>query len=710
MFRFLSIFLALAFVSLAGCSKAPEAYNVKTKPAPPVDLNKAIPTEEQFTSKTTLDKNGKVVSIQEILERPISDIEVEGSFTWDAKVKANSSRPIIYGEGVGGLTFDTTLEEAASILVKPRQGPDEEGYAFYDEGLYILWRRDEPRTPAWILILQNYLGVMNMPVPLKPIGMGYDFAKDGYKVNKKEGAEQIAKVYYRILENQPADFDCVQQQKCQVTWGDDSKKDFIFEIPGKLLWLVSKDRFVLYRMLIQQPKPGLPFDLEILSGNLLVPEEAPLGLGQQFSDIEKRLETSLEINPLDIKTTVGMDTFGRLYGGTTLIYQKTIFDRDAIQPLSTDPLSLVQVWDSYAGAIVLDENRLIVVTETRSGVDLRIAQKSELSLLQETVDQREIPLQIRLGLQPKNVRSFVEKLQQLIATEMKTIYPQSIIASRFTGSFQRRTVKDYSAYVVAFDQAANTGLFVQFAAGEELGSLSYFTILRLGGPLNPLDSLLFGAVNTPVEKAVGEVEVISDITGKPIPQPDGSTLKKQDKLPVFTQLSGLAIGDQIAVTEWDLGRGEATIRLTKQGKTYPPLRASYADRSLIQVAFDSEKEAPQEVAYVSFGSLSIGVGLTLISEDPVLRTYKVVSVTSNLNTTKVLDLCGQKFAPEYGMSSVQFLEKLALVPSCVYLPKKDEGGNGRLTSVYFPQDRIRLGFDEDEMVSATIYAPNSEVQ
>ena len=121
---------------------------------------------------------------------------------------------------------------------------------------------------------------------------------------------------------------------------------------------------------------------------------------------------------------------------------------------------------------------------------------------------------------------------------------------------------------------------------------------------------------------------------------------------------------------------------------------------------------PQDVAYANFGSLNIGVGMKLVKEEafPPTRIYKVVSVTTQLNSTKILDLCGQKFAPEFGMNSSKFIAELAKIPGCVYLSKKDTGGNGRLVNVYFPNDRLRIGFDQEEMVSATIYAPNNEVQ
>jgi hypothetical protein len=712
------IFLLFAFMGAVACSKAPKAYNSKTPAPPPVLLEKAAPTDQQYEKALLVEVNGQKVSAKDILQMPISTEDIEGGFAYDAKIKATSSLPILYKKGAGGITFDTTLEEAEAKLSRPRFGPDADGYAYYDEGLYILWRQDSPRTPLFIMAFPEYLGEIPMPAPLLPITMGFDFSRLGYKAKSLEGAQQIAIDYFRILENESSTYDCLVERTCLVDWGDESQKNFIFNIPGKMQWLISKDRFVIFRAMLLDPKPGIPFDFDILAGSMQIPNQGTVQLGQQYAQVEELVNTLLNIDPQIIKTSVGYDSFSRSYGSTAFAYQKTLFDRTSVQPLPSDKMTLIQVWSGYTNALTLG-GRNIVVSETANGVDLRIAGPGEIQTLQETVDRRELPLQISLGLQGNNVRPFVEKLKDLIVVEMQATYPAATVVGRFVGAHQKRTIKDYSAYVIVYDKDANDGLFVQFGAEEQQGNLTSFTVLKLGGEYNPLDPIIFGEITSPMEKGVGSVEAISAVTGKPVTNPDGSKVMVQAKLPTFTELSGLAIGDLVEVTDWDLGRGEATLRIQKGIKKdediiyfFPPVRAGYSDRALINVAYSAEKDLPQDVAYANFGSLNIGVGLRLLDKQysALTRVYKIVSVTSNLNTTKILDLCGQQFAPEFGMSSVKFLETLSKIPGCVYLSKNDTGGNGRLENVYFPNDRLRIGFDEEEMVSATIYAPNNEVQ
>ena len=729
-----SIFLFFALVSVVpsfvACSKSPKAYDTKAPTPAPVVLEKAVPTDQQYEKALVIEVNGEKVSAKDLLEMPISTEDAEGGFAYDAKIKATSSLPILYGKGAGGITFDTTLDEVEEkkLLSRASYGPDVNGNALYYEGLWIVWREETPRTPIFIQTQQDYLGEIPMPTPLQPIKMGFDFGRLGYKVDTLEGAQEIAVDYYRIMEKTSETYNCLSENTCQVIWGNKSQKDFVFSISGKMSWLISKDRFVIYVSRLLDPKPTLAFDLNLLTGSLLMPNQAAtptpnvatIELGQTYADIEQKI-TDLIADPLvlqRVKTSVSYDSFSRSYNGTALAYQKTVFDRSALQPLASDKMNVIQVWSGYPNAITLG-NRQVVVTETASGVELRASAVGEITSFQETVDRREQPLKISLGLNPKNVRSFVEKLKDLIAAEMKTTYPSAVVVTRFIGAFQRPEIKEYTANIIVYDKTANDGLFIQFGAEEEQGNLTSFIMIKLGGEFNALDPLIFGEIASPIEKVTGVVPAISAVTGKELKNPDGSPVMVPGKLATFTELSGVAIGDQVNVTDWDLGRSEATIAFQKAGQrdrdpvfVYPKVRAGYSDRATIDVSFSPEKEMPQDVAYANFGSLNIGVGMKLVKEEafPPTRIYKVVSVTTQLNSTKILDLCGQKFAPEFGMNSSKFIAELAKIPGCVYLSKKDTGGNGRLVNVYFPNDRLRIGFDQEEMVSATIYAPNNEVQ
>jgi hypothetical protein len=93
-----------------------------------------------------------------------------------------------------------------------------------------------------------------------------------------------------------------------------------------------------------------------------------------------------------------------------------------------------------------------------------------------------------------------------------------------------------------------------------------------------------------------------------------------------------------------------------------------------------------------------------------MRVYKIASIASSLNTTEVRGLCGGAFSAKFGSSDVDLLASLKNQPACKSLVTYDTTGNGRVSFVYFPEDRLRLGFGDEELIQAAVYAPVNEVQ
>lgn len=712
--------ISSAFVILAaGCSKSPESYNTPAPPAPPApfDSGKAVPTDKDLQKAEFVEVGGVKKTALEVITEPISDVATEGSFAFDAKVQEGARRPMFYKVGAGGITFDTTLTESEEILVKPEYGPTATGDSVYREGLRIIWRNEEPRNPSLIVVWPTYLGEMALPAPHTALKMGAELASKGtefnhagYETNKK-GAEQLSVDYYNLFEGKDSSYNCIREQTCKVDWGDVSQKYFLFEIPGKMIWNVSKDRFVLFIVVLIDPKPAISLPLDLATGAFVVSETEQLTLGQDFQTVEDQLASLLDIDGSDIKTSVFSDSFARQYDGTQLSFLKTVFDRKSLQPLPTDTFMSSIVGDGYPEVLVLG-NKGIMVAETPNDVDLRLVPMADLANAQNTVSLREIPLSIRLGLQKTNVKTFVEKMRLFLEKEIKTTHTSSTVGSRFIGAFDDKKVNQYMGQVVSYDPVQEKGYYIQFGAEEENGNMTSAAILALGKSLNSADTLIWKNFTTPIEKAVGPMPLISLVDGSELKDEQGVLLVKEDKLPHFTQLSGFTIGDQVEVRDWDLGRQEATVRVTSAASgLLNDMRTRYVERGVVFVSYDVEKDMPQSASLVSVGTLGVSLGLNLISETADVRTYKVLSITSSLNMSSVKDICGQtQWEPVFGMSSRQFLTEVAKLQNCEYLPKTDSGDSGRLVEVYFPQDRIRLNFDQQELVSATIYAPNSEVK
>ena len=185
---------------------------------------------------------------------------------------------------------------------------------------------------------------------------------------------------------------------------------------------------------------------------------------------------------------------------------------------------------------------------------------------------------------------------------------------------------------------------------------------------------------------------------------------KTEKRPDFTTLAGFTVGEDVQVTDWDLGRSESMATIVRNGVAVP-MRVSYVDRSLQYVAFSPDKLEPQELSFVTVGSLNVSLGLKLMNDDTITRTYKVVSIGTWLKFGEIRDLCGKAaITARMGISAKDFLNMVRKTPGCIYKDQYDTGGNGLLDSVYFPEDKISVGFSDQELGSVTVYWRKEEVK
>ncbi|MBY0315122.1 MAG: hypothetical protein K2Q26_06360 [Bdellovibrionales bacterium] len=691
--------ILICFSLVLGCSKSPKEYPRENPPGNDYRPN-VVPNLE---------------SPLEVLTKPLPEEASVGGKEYDEKVKLNSSQPILYAKGAAGISFKTTLTESRKVLSVPRYGPDVNGTALYDESMIIRWRLDEPQTPEYFLLDSGYLGRLDLGNG-QSIGLNHDFSKK-YPVNTKEGAERIARDLYRIFHKEEASFDCLPKGFCSVDWGTEEKKDAIISFPGLLL-LMSKDRFVVYRILVQKINPQGLFanNADILTGSVLVPDQKPISLGDEYQDVFKRQSDEVKKTSgidLEIETDVSTDSFGQNYTGVYVVFNKTKFDRTAKLPEPTDKLMMYQFGGDWKGLLTLDGQPMTVV-ESSESVDLLVgdnpAMKNQASKTQAVVSgtQRFAPLQISLGLRRSNVRGFAEKLNKFIGDALRSKYPQAEIFARVSGQHLKKEIKEYTGYNIVFDKSSGNGSLVQFKISEERGNFVYFLVRQIGNQVNAYDPVIYGNMTTPVEKVIGPQPVLG-FDNQPMMGGDGKPLVKYETLPYFTTLSGFTIGDVVRVTDWDLGRQEATTEMQIDGKSVTA-RSRYLDVATLQVAYTTEKVVVQDQAFVTAGSVGVELGLKLVQGDDKQRIYKIISIGSSFKENEIKDLCKGKLVPRFGMSDVQFLEEIKNIKDCAYLPVYDTGGNGRLTSVYFPNDRLRLSFSEQDLSMARVYFPASEVQ
>lgn len=704
-------------MAFAGCSDAPKEYSKGTVVTPVLNPDQQTPAF--FKKPETIATPEGTISSDELLKLDPSDMDFGGA-GFDAKVDSNSKKPMIYAVGAAGITFDTTYSDSRQFVV-PRTPPNINGDAVYEEQMQIRWKmgaKPEDQKPIYFILFPGYRGEVQVPAPYAPFKMGHDFSNQ-YSVNQITGAEAMVRDFYRMFEGKEQDFDCLQLGLCGVSWGNAAQKEFVIVLPGMQM-LLSKDRFVLFYVIVDKNVPqGVlgQSPIDMVNGRFLTPADengvavADISTGDSYGAIEDLLQITTE-------TSVGTSTFGRNYSGIYLGYNRTDFDRDADQPLATDLLKEFAVFRDYTKNLTIN-GLPVIVREYADDIELSVATTSTFTDKTDML-YREIPLRMSLGLKPTNVLVFAQKLGAFMDEQLKKALPNSEITTRVTGLNQKKDIKSYSVYTIAYDKAASKGLFVQFDVDQDEGHITQFYWKSLGTQWNAIDDLVLSDLNSPVEKAVAEQQIIS-IFNTPVTNDDGTPKTKIEKLPYYSSLSKFNIGDEVIVKNWDLGRYEADITYMHpiqrraaggemlESRVPMTVRGGYADKSLMNMAFDTSKEVPVELAFVDVGSMNVSLGLKLVNQTADTRVYKVATISSALKQGEVRDLCGS-FTTKIGTPANDILKQLRALPNCEFRDVSDTGGNGRLTRIYFPKDRIRLNFAELELTGLTVYWPLAEVQ
>lgn len=704
--KILLAFAALTFV--IGCSKAPKEYDKETvndNDRPHEQQSEQEMFESLFSKAEKLSSADGEISTEDLLNFDPSSMQPGGE-EFDKKVKFNSSQPIIYASGknggAAGIPFTMTYEESQAVAI-PRTPPNVNGDAQYDENMVIRWRRQDPRTPAYFQIYGGYTGEVQVPSPYAPFKLKHEFNKQ-YPTTE-EGAMQITREFYNMFEGKDQSFDCLKVGYCSVNWGPAAQKNFLVILPGMIIGL-SKDRFRVYVFIVVKNTPQGPLDanLDIVTGKFMINGDMfpdlqgeTISIGDTFESVEKKLN-------IETETNAGTDSFGRNYSGIFLGYHRTQFDRDDLLPLPTDTLKMVQVYRDYKQNLLIN-GLPVVVREYTDNVELELAKSADF-IPQDFGTHREVPLAISLGLKRQNVRIFAEKMKTFLALEMAKAFPKASITPHMTGAFQNKEIKSYDIFVIVYDGLSKQGKFISLAIDEEDGNLSSFTIVNLGENYNQFDPLIMQEVMTPVQKVMVTQQVISEF-GNPVVDEKGQPKMQTIKSPFFTEISGFAVGQMVKVENWDLGRGQADVSYERNGQVVKA-RADYLDRGVQNVAFDvSEKVKPQKQAFVDLGSMTVSLGLSAepVSETETERMYSIVSISTAMKLNEVRDLCGGlNINVKIGTPVADFVDILQKT-TCPYKIVRDTGGNGRIESIYFPEDRIRLNFAGLELTGVTVYSP-----
>lgn len=647
-----TLVLSTLALVLSSCTEGPKQYTPEELKVPKVPL---------------LEKAKGIIDLGKEKARG-SDTELN-----DARAARTTRQPIIYKQGIGGITFDTTFEESLGLLEKPRRGPDPgTGVTIYSSWLIAFWRESVPRVPNLLRAERNYLGEMQAGPPIGNFTLNRDFSTYG---TSKSGAQKLARDLYLSLEK-PQQVDeknpCGEGDKfCRLEWEDNENKDFLIHLPYAT-FRFAKESFRLAMVLLFPYKPygKLRSPYDFTRGTFQTPGDngslVPIGLGASADEIKKVASTPTEELVLPVPT-VGANYFEYSYADLKVQFSR-IDSKNRKDPSAEDVLSEVLVLTNFAQPLMMNGRTIYhrTVKGPERGASGRLNEKVELKLVETNSDEAEAtewqPFTTSSRFPGRQIEAVASELRKLVEESLKQEchQPNCVYRTYIMGGKQQTSARTYEVQGVIYDSQKAEGRLAFLAISESDGGITGAGTRLLGGKVNPFDPVLIP-------------KILQGIN----PNAKGK----------FFSMGGLSLGDKIELTDIDLGRNEATVKWN--GITG---RTSFTPSALAEVAYDEDNLLLKAYSVVSLGSLPISVGLDAVTGSFTETTLdSSIQFLSSVIYGPVNGIC-RSVSAEPTESEGQFISKFQNLPSCLYKVKDDGSGMGTISDVFFPRQALSLGF------------------
>ena len=199
--------LLTVIVTVVGCTESHDQYDPKTETGR--DGSQRVEVQNQ---KLVVEKTDPMAGLD------INDLEREPTPSETSAVVAkNSKAPIVYGEGLANITLKTKFKQAKHILSRTADGPHYDGdggETWYDEGIFVYWRKEAPRTPTMIMATTLYEGEIPFLPPINSVRTSRKLAQ--YFPASDPKGEKLMIDLYNFYEKKPANFNCKESGNCKT--------------------------------------------------------------------------------------------------------------------------------------------------------------------------------------------------------------------------------------------------------------------------------------------------------------------------------------------------------------------------------------------------------------------------------------------------------------------------------------------------------------
>lgn len=536
------------------------------------------------------------------------------------QVQKRSQLPLVYGTSAAGLTFQMDLNQAQNYLSKPEYGPDADGWTVYSESIQVLWGSSEPRLPIVMIALNSYLGPLELPAPYGKVFMK-DELKAHFPPSSDPKGERFIKNLFNHFEGKEADFNCLEENLCNIVEEDDAIQ---FEMPGIVIGFTKDERKALYYVVISEnvDAASLSNSFDLIQTKTTFQDEATgkqveVPFGITWGEVQERTGA---INP---KAQVERKTFTKDFNGMALILTKSDYSRDYIKPEDSETYKGLALFAPYNKSLLVNGNPLwltltkndIVKVSAQATAPAKGPHDAFVGLLQPTLSQ--------VALKPKVQADLMVQLKDLLLVEMKKRYPQGLVFGSVDGHLEDKPGRSITLEVNGYDPDKKTGHFVYVSIQEKSGRLFFYTSL--------ID-------DTYAEKTLPLITQSFDANNR--------------------SLGGFALGAKVQISEMDLGRKEASISVPSVGQTTE--RIEFIEESNVEVVQNVNgqiRDMPAVLSVVSgFGSVALGLKATGSSDENGEFEIKVVTFPV---MGEVVNLCGlPDFKVQHGQTDVDIRRRL----------------------------------------------------
>lgn len=635
-------------------------------------------------------------------DKKLPDVQsVQVACDVQCEIKKRSQKPMVYGTGAAGLHFDMDLVEAQSYLYTPLYGPDEDGWAVYEESLQVLWGSGDKRFPVFIVATNSYLGPLNLPEPYGTIFMK-DEQKQHFPAEDPMG-HQFIKDLYNHFEAKDPSFDCIKSKDCKVIPEDDAIQ---FELPGILIAFTKDERKALYYVGISENRDpgalGQSFDLiqaKTLSG------ESDLTLGMPWREVKDSSKAA------NTKTEVNRKYFSKAFNGVTAFVSKSDYSREYTEPGADEIYEGIALYAPYNQNILVNGQPLWlslspnnVVKVTRSATKPDVPDSFRVAALQPTVPG--------IANKPQVQAEVMMQIKQILETEMKARYPQGHVYATISGHLDNKPGRSIEVMSVGYDPESDTGHSAFVRLREKSGGLTFVVSL--------IDDN-FAPVSIPAQL--------------------------QDFDSNRRGIAGYKLGDVVEISDLDIGRKEATLTATDNGGLSE--RVSFEEEVSVKAVQNVEGQIRdmRTVLSVVEGFSSVTLGLSAKESTDAngefeirMITFPVKGLIKNLCLLPDFTVQHSDFDKTVQQRLIAAVEQANQMQSSIaskkaardknlseglpqdpandltdeekkYLPYEKcnfsttlkDDGTGLLENISFPDQGLRLDFEKRTLKSVTIY-------